>query len=314
MNISYSRVSKYLRCPRAHYLSYIERLELDKPIKPLSFGSDFHKLLQYRRGKTKLKKAKLEIIHKFDSLPSRFQSELGDNYIDDLFTIFSDYRNVYRGEEKPIHTELEFSIPVGKIKGEQVNFIGYIDEIYDEYKVVGEHKTFGQKPSMDTLVMNPQGCLYAKAVELLYGKLPEKIRWDYIHSSPAKIPAYLKPSQRLSCAKDNRVTPFSWARACKLYNIVDEQEILKGENFQQNISNSYFRHDLAVMPIMVERTWETFRYVAKDIITRGKTNQTQNLTRDCGFCNFRDICHTEFTGGNVKYLIEKNYRTKEERH
>ena len=87
MNISYSRMSSYLACPYGHYLRYVEHLNLKKPVKPLYFGTDFHKLLELRNKPKLLEKARKDIEDKFYEMPPQFQSELGENYVENLFTI-----------------------------------------------------------------------------------------------------------------------------------------------------------------------------------------------------------------------------------
>ena len=65
MHISYSRFNSYLSCPRKHYLTYYENLVKKKKDRPLYFGSDFHKLLEYRTRPDELPAIKQEITDKF---------------------------------------------------------------------------------------------------------------------------------------------------------------------------------------------------------------------------------------------------------
>ena len=92
IKVSYSRVSSYLNCPQRHHFKYIQNLRVKKPARPLFFGGDFHKLLQYRHNHVALATVKDEILETFRNMPVVFQNELGDDYIDDLFTIFEDYQ------------------------------------------------------------------------------------------------------------------------------------------------------------------------------------------------------------------------------
>lgn len=306
MDISYSRVALYRKCPMAHYLRYVKHLKKKGKSKPLYFGTDFHKLLENRTSKKKYLKARKEIEEAYDNLDFNERSMLGDNYLENLFEIFSDYRKVWNGSDKPIVTEQEFKLPliIDKETGEVHNFIGIIDELYEGYTVIGEHKTFSMKPSNLTLTMNTQSMLYAKAVKELYGVTPTHIRWDYIKSEPASFPVYLK-GKRLSSAKSQSITPYSWLRACKEYGCEDQKNMALA--WEQNISNFFFRLDVSISDAMVERIWKDFKYTAKDLIKRQEKNKVRNVTRDCSFCDFKDICKTEFTGGNVDYIIDKDF-------
>lgn len=317
MNISYSRESSYLHCPYQHWLRYVRRLEKKKPERPLYFGTDFHKLLELRNDKEALRESKLLIKDAYYSMPASWQTDLGENYIEDLFTIFRDYRRLYRGVRQPQVTEHEFELDVGNCKGEPIVFVGKIDELYllkhhgVKSITVGEHKTFSNKPRMDILVMNPQKCLYAKAVQIFKGILPDKVKWDYIRSTPASQPIWLEKSGRFSESASTKITPMSWRRACKEHGIQDPEIIRKGERYKGNIPEFFFQLELDIDPMMVEVIWEGFLYTAKQIIRFGDKNKTKNVTKDCSWCTYRDICYSEMTGGDTQYVIGRDFKERE---
>lgn len=297
----------------------MRRLEKKKPERPLYFGTDFHKLLELRNNPVALKEAKQNIKDAFYELPPSYQSDLGDNYVQDLFTIFKDYRQVYQDVRQPQVTEKEFEFEVGKVKDEPIVFVGKIDELYllkhqgVKSIIVGEHKTFSNKPSMDFLVMNPQKCLYAKAAYFLTGILPDKVKWDYIKSVPASEPIWLDKTKRFSEAASTKITPMSWRRACKERNILDPDILAKGDRYASNISEFFFQVELDIDPAMVETIWDGFRYTAKQIVRFGESNKTKNVTRDCSWCPYRDICYSEMTGGDTEYIIARDFEDKSEK-
>lgn len=283
------------------------------------FGTDFHKLLELRNDPAALKEAKQNIKDTFYALPPSYQSDLGDNYVQDLFTIFKDYRQVYRDVRQPQVTEKEFEFEVGKVKDEPIVFVGKIDELYllkhqgVKSIIVGEHKTFSNKPSMDFLVMNPQKCLYAKAAYFLKGILPDKVKWDYIKSVPASEPIWLDKTKRFSEAASTKITPMSWRRACKERNILDPDILAKGDRYVSNISEFFFQVELDIDPAMVETIWDGYMYTAKQIVRFGESNKTKNVTRDCSWCSYRDICYSEMTGGDTEYIIARDFEDKSEK-
>lgn len=253
-----------------------------------------------------------EIRTIFNDLKDGQQQVLGYDYPDNLKTVFLDYQKVWKGEDYPEDTEQRFDIPMGKLNGEKVMFVGVIDEVYGGGKIVGEHKTFSRAPKVSFMIMNPQGCLYSKAVQLLYGILPDKIKWDFIKSDIAKTPVFLEKSNRLSEAQNQGITSYSWLRACKEHDITDEKVLAVADKYKPNTSNFFFRYMLDTEPTMVEKTWEDFRDTARIIVKQGHKDQKQIITRDCGWCNYYDICYGEFTGADINYLKEKNYTKKEE--
>lgn len=304
-----------MSCPYAHYLGYELGVRPAKPVRPLYFGTDFHRLLELRGDKEGLKNAKKEIRETYYELKPQWQSELGDNYLDDLFTIFKDYCKVYKGAPLPTITEKEFEIPMFEYRGEPYFFKGKIDELYlrkkrstgERYIKVGEHKTFSQRPDANTLVMNTQKNLYAKAAFLLYGVLPCSVIWDYTHSKPANEPIWLEKSKRFSTSKSNLITPYSWLRACKARGIEDPETLAKADEFKGNIPSFFFRVEQDFDPKMVDQVWEGFMFQARLIAKYGAKNKTKNLTWNCSRCSYRNICYTELTGGNIQYLMEREY-------
>lgn len=315
MNISYSRVAAYLRCPYSHYLGYEVGVKRLQPERPLYFGTDFHKLLELRNRPDELAMAKKTIYDKFYELPPSWQADLGANYYEDLTTIFEDYCELYRDAPQPTITEQEFSLSMGGVSGEPLIFKGVIDEVYkrkdrvtgERFIRIGEHKTFTRAPSQNTLVMNTQKNLYAKAVQEIHGFYPRSVLWDYIHSTPAAPPIWLEKSQKFSEAKSEKITPASWKRACLSRGITDPEIIAKGDKYAGNVHNFFFRCDMDIVPEAVDRVWDSFVYTAREIGRQGHKNKSMNITRDCSYCSYRDICYTLMTGGSLDYLLDKVY-------
>lgn len=313
ITISHSRVQTYLSCPYAHYLRYVEGIIKKGKSRPLSFGSDFHKLLELRKDKKAVKTAFKTIKEAYYDLDPSSQADLGEDYVQELKEIFVDYMKVYKGAPLPEKTETRFEIPIGKYHGEIVAFNGIIDELYwnGEEVTIGEHKTFNRKPDLVTIVMNTQKCLYAKAVELLTGTLPKEVMWDYIKSSPAQEPVWLEKSGRFSESKNNNITAFSWARACKKKGVTDPEVVNKGKDlYGGNIHNFYFRYTEEYIPQMVDEIYSGFKYTAAEIVRNGEKNKTRHTGPNCSWCEYKDICYAELTGGNAEYVRQKDYQER----
>lgn len=315
ITISHSRVQSYLSCPYAHYLRYVEKIIKKGKSRPLSFGSDFHKLLELRADKNAVKSAFSSIKESYYDLDPANQAELGDDYLQSLKDIFIDYMKVYKGAPLPNQTETKFEIPIGRYHGETVVFNGVIDELYereDGLLTIGEHKTFSRKPDLVTVVMNTQKCLYAKAVQILTGILPHEVMWDYIKSSPAQEPIWLEKSQRFSEASSNNITAYSWERACKERGIKDPDIINKGkELYGGNIHGFFFRYTEEYIPEMVDEIYDGFKYTAREIVNRGEKNKTRHTGPNCSWCEYKDICYAELTGGNAEYVRQRDYEERE---
>lgn len=314
MHISYSRYSCYLSCPYKHHLRYNEGISSATPARPLHFGSDFHKLLEVRKDKKRVKEEWRRMRDEFYAMPLSWQMDLGERYPEDLKVIFEDYMNMWKGTPLPDETEHPFELNIGKENGEDILFVGVIDELYKTKKgiEIGEHKTFSRPPDMNTLVMNTQKSLYCKAAELIWGKLPIRIRWDYIRSTPAKWPVWLEKSHRFSAAASKDITPASWLRACKDKGITDEETLKQGSQYAGNENNYFFRVQQDIYPEMVEDVYNGFVYTCRDIINRSRENKVKNITKECAWCEYRDICMAELSGNDREYVIDWKYKRREE--
>lgn len=317
ITVSYSKVSSYRGCPQRYHWKYVDGLRPRKKSRSLSFGSDFHKLLECRINPKLLEDAKKDIEEKYDMLNANQQEELGEDYLNTLFNQFEDYQKRWENAEKPTTTEYEFYLPLGKFKGEEVMFHGIIDELYfnketGSIDVIGEHKTFSKKPDMSILAMNTQVCLYAKAVQQEFGVMPSRVRWDYIKSETAKEPVWLEKSQRFSEASNSSITPYSWLRACKRKGITDEAVLSKAKLYEPNIDNFFFRCEMDIYPEMVESIYKDFKNSVKDMLTRGSTNATKHVCKDCSWCDYQSLCYGQFTGADLDYIITKDYTFKED--
>jgi hypothetical protein len=120
----------------------------------------------------------------------------------------------------------------------------------------------------------------------------------------------LEKSGRLSTARPETVTPYSYLRACKTNGITDPVELAKADSFKGNVPTYFFRVEQDYDPATVEAIWKGFVYQAHLIAKYGKQNKTKNLTRDCSWCQYKDLCYTELTGGNLGYLIDKDFEVK----
>lgn len=306
IKVSYTRVSLYAGCPQAHYFQYVRRLRKIVVPRPLSFGSDFHRLVAAIRSQAMLSTLKAEISQKYYEASAVQQAALGADYLDNLFTVFDDYQRMYpQTDDHAVEHEVYFEHLMGKAKGVPVYFIGYIDEVLPK-RTLGERKTFSQAPAHQSLVMNMQSCLYSKAYETMFGHKPRQIRWDHIKSSQASMPALLK-SGVLSTAQSQSITPYSYRRACKLHGLPFDKTVAEG--YRPNLSNFFFRTTIDVQPRMVDRVYADFKSLVKEIVVGpGQCDQRKSLTANCNWCNYKDLCMAEFTpGADIAHIIKKDF-------
>lgn len=307
MKISYSKLTSFMDCPYKHHLRYNEGLRRKTVGRPLSFGKDFHELLEHRGDDKKIQEILARVKDEYYGADSIAQESLGENYPTDLATIFEDYTNHWTSDTKPDITELEFLLPIGNYKGEEVTFHGFIDGYYKDTKTIEEHKTFSRKPDSFKLFMNTQTSLYAKAIQQLFGEYPKTILWDYIKSTPAQYPVWLEKSKRFSISKSENITVASYTRACKEHEVEPDGAAI----YEGNTDNFFMRREVEIYPENVERVFSDFKDSIKVMLNSQKTGyKSKNIGQNCSWCDYRDICMAEFSGANILDIINRDF-TKE---
>ena len=306
MNISYSRLTTFMDCPYKFHLRYNEGIRRKAVVRPLSFGSDFHELLEKRTHPEEVAKVLDRIRNDFYGLTPREQEALGEDYPDDVAAVFEEYTNYWKDDVHPDMTEVEFNINLGTYKGEPIIFNGFIDGYFKEPKMIEEHKTFSKKPDNIKLFMNYQTSLYAKAIQQLTGEFPKRIRWDYIKSTPPASPIWLEKSQRFSTAKNDNITVGSFRKACAERGVETSDSLLSA--YIGNESNFFFRREVDIYPDMVEKVFSDFKDSIKVLLNSQKMGyKSKNIGQGCSWCDYQDICYGEFTGADVADIIRRDF-------
>lgn len=92
--------------------------------------------------------------------------------------------------------------------------------------------------------------------------------------------------------------------------INDPKVLQDGDKYEPNIPGFFFQTELDIDPNMVDAVWDGYLYTAKQIIKQGHKNTAQNISRNCSYCSYHDICYAELTGGDVDYIIDKDYQER----
>jgi len=154
---SISSLQKFAECPRCYWLNYVAGLrEESSPAQVL--GSEVHEAIKnYHLGKE-----------------SKVSEEAGN-----LYRLYTE--NVAQGiVDTP---EREFIVPFENIAtGERLPlpFKGIFDGLSTKTGWIHEHKTSSSYWSLDDVATNLQATGYAYAYFMLFGKLPEGIRFNIL--------------------------------------------------------------------------------------------------------------------------------------
>lgn len=302
---SISQISCFRGCKKEWEYRYKDKLQLRAPQRPLYMGSTLHKLLELREnGEDWRQYLNTTVKTEFETMPSDYQAELGEDFIECCSDIMNQYEWAYQNENiKYLKTEFKIDC---KIKGRK-RFIGVADAIceLDGKQYLMEHKSFkSNKMSLDQTWLNAQTCLYIKVLNEHYGYNIVGVIWDMIRTSAPQPPRVLKNGQFGKQYGEQTLYSFEKAGVKDI-----PQEIY--EEIKDNYKNFVDRYITPVIPSVVDKVWEDFVQTVNEI---SKCKYfPKNLGRDCDWCGFKNLCQTELTGGDSEYTKQLYYTTPEQR-
>jgi PD-(D/E)XK nuclease superfamily len=344
--ISQSKLKSFRRCQKQYSFRHDyadEGFELVRkvPKLALSRGSWLHSLQEaHHRGWAGLKtNANWEEVHernisKFNAFFEEDREELGD-LPGDTERLFRAYLRFWRddqdrytvgrlqGNGRPA-VEFVFEVPLERW-GIREPFKGRIDLLVADREYGGlwiwDHKWVKRIPDVDDRMMSPQALLYAWALR----KLGYDIRgflYNYARTKPPAIPQVLKrPAGMLSQRKNIDTDFYTYASAIrdahgtkwKFYAKTAYRDILirlKGRD------KLWFRRErIPVEPDRVKRAVQEMIVSARDMRDRNKSHPPRSYFYNCQhFCDYHDICVTEFKGLDIAPLLRDRYEVVPERY
>ena len=309
LNISNSRLQTFRRCHYAHYLKYYEGLKKKAKDSALVRGSAIHECIEYYCTGRSWRKSFNRFSKEF--YDSHFKEELVE--IGDIPRMVEELMENYQVfyEDEPyeyISCETYFELPLPMVKG--VQLIGYIDAIIqdDKGKIWSkEIKTYSKTPDRDFLVMNNQSSLYMWALEQM-GYNPQGTLWDIIRAKEPSAPSITKGGKLSQARIDS--TPYTLEKGIRKLG-------LDPEKYRDYIESVRFENFLYRFPIrknqeVVDRVISDTQSTARDIRDRGESLRDRNLSKECSWCAYRDICQAEMMGLDTSFIIKNNYEKREE--
>lgn len=291
---SISQINCYRGCKQEWAYKYKERLQPKAPQRPLYIGSTLHKLLEIRANEQDWKQyLHTEVKRDFDAMPSTYQAILGEDFVDCCEKIMRQYDWVWKDENiEYLATEVKID---AKIRGHK-RFVGVVDAIVkiDGKTYIMEHKTFKTtKMSMEQTWLNQQTCLYAKVLNDKGYKI-DGVVWDMIKTSAYDAPRILKDGSFGKQYGSQTIMSFIDAG----YN----EDTIPPSIYEDIKLNHLNFVDRCITPLsqqVIDSVWRDFVETV-DEISKNK-GHAKNIGRSCEWCGYKDLCHTELTGGDVEY-------------
>ncbi|XAO54154.1 Cas4 family exonuclease [Yersinia phage vB_YenM_P744] len=310
--ISHSKAKVGRRCQMAYYYKYILKLKAKAKSRPLMIGSLVHESIEsyIKTG---------HYAHLFDEFRQKTFSKLNveeqalnTDIVDLCKVLVRGWVNRWiNGPYYMIWVEKEFEI---KLESGLV-FIGKIDgrcgEKSSSREWLIEHKTCKRMPDESIRMYDIQTPLYTSTLPEIGEKPVTGVIWDYVRTKMPAIPEVLK-SGELSARKNIDTLPEIFMREISRHGLnpkaySDTIKSLNDESFYRRIPYQVSKHQSKRLR---EELIITSHYLQE---LETKKDYCRNLTRDCSWCDYKDLCYAELRGDDTSYLMKHNFEVRDEK-
>jgi hypothetical protein len=316
-DVSQSKLETFRRCRRAYSNKYIRRLRRKGKARPLEFGTLVHQMLDaYAEGD--------DPFSVLDNIPANqrrlFASEreeLGD-IIEDVRTIMAEYFTYWaeRPQDEIRYVRIAKKSAEHNFKVEIAPGIAFNGKIDGVVRAKGlrwtlENKTFTNLPSDDHRWRNLQSIVYFRAMEILGWPDVDGTLWNYVHSKRPPRPQLLK-NGKLS-TKKLKTLPSGILAAIDEHGLLKRDYSTMLESAKTTRSEWFKRIFTPIKRRAVDIVVRDFIETANEMADLHGKRQAMTIGRHCEWCEYSALCRAELTGGDVDYVIDKEYTEKERR-
>lgn len=317
--ISHSKMKYGNRCLYAYYLRYIRKLRPRVKSKPLEVGTLLHECIQSWCEKgvyTPVLKR-----WKRDSFDKMFQEEkeLFKDVIPEAETIMRGWvANWKKSGLEMLWVEKEFEVEISP----GIFLIGKIDGLAQDEKGskwLVEHKSCKKIPDEDVRLFDVQAIIYGAVLPKVDPKVKKLsgVVWDYLRTKVPTVPQVLK-SGGLSTAKNQDTTYEVYLRELRRHGLDPEGYSDFLDDLKARTSQFYRQVKLPLNPVMKTTVVDELVATSKRLILleneleSGNNLFTRSIGKECSWCDYRDLCHSEVRGDDTSFLMKKQYVVKEE--
>lgn len=329
-SVGQSKVRTWRNCRQAYHYKYEMQLIPVRTKRPFAFGRLAHLVIENEAQEvddpvaTTIAGVGLEDQKMFTA-----EKEMYGEILEDVGTIMDDYLAYWREAGEGVDAlqfvglkdetgemrfaEHEFAMDIS----DEIIFKGQIDgfgRTPNKLKWLVENKTFDNLPGEDERWRNLQSVVYIKAaVELGLMKSIDGVCWNYIRSKPPTIPQALKDGSRLS-TREIVTLPRVLLRVLKEHNLKLEDHLPQMEKAEQSRREYFQRIFTPISREVHDNIWSGFLDSAREMLQYHGQRKDKNIGRHCGWCDYERLCRTEFTGGDIDFVIEREYEKEEQDH
>jgi hypothetical protein len=337
--VSQSMAKTFKRCPLQFKYKYLDELSPRVQSKPLTRGKWFHELLEtyyapqdtWENGvRPSWEDVNDRLTKKFATLFDEEKDELGD-LPREMKRLMESYLWHYAGDTSWIVHEVEktIEVPLPGVPGVMLRL--RLDMIVeDEYGLwIVDHKTHKQIPQTTDRILDIQSPIYVWACNEV-GIPVNGFKWNYIRTKVPSTPkmAYVGTARqglsKAACDTDYLTYVRTINQLKKEYGLKVTKEIMARANQLKNqrynyhsmqTSEFFLRMTLERSDEQIQRAIRELAHTARRILEYDFSEDSverNNDSRMCKFmCGYRDLCITEYMGGNATLVRSKQFITQD---
>lgn len=318
MRLSNSKAKTYRRCPKQFYYKYELGLRPKRKSESLTRGDWLHQLLEAHynpfEGES-WREVHKRLTKEFGNMFEEEREELGDLPGETLRIMKSYIRKWKKTDSrlKVVDVELDELLPLPD--GDTFNFI--IDLIVEDSEGglwLWDHKTTKNNfMEQDYMLLDAQLARYFWAATVM-GYTPLRgVLFNEIRVKAPAVPQLLKAgglSQRKNIDSDY----YTYLSEIERHGLdpADYEDILRILKLK---TGTFFRRTM--MPkdkALTRRTMKDLLDTSREIKSARQANRfPRTVDKSCTWgCDYKDVCITEYFGGDAKSLMKANFTTKDE--
>lgn len=300
-----------------HHYKYYQGLRKKAIARPLKLGSAVHTMIEAQIQNGTWEPELKAFTKEFNKLFQEEQLMLGNLPVE-VKAIVERYFDYYREDglsyprwRRGRATELQVHIPVTGY----VSLIGYVDALPrdDQGRVwVMDHKTCKSIPTEENRFSDLQLLIYSWALPQLGYPEPDGVIWDYLRTKAPTVPEVLKAG---GISKNKNIDTTYDVYMNTVEEKLGKKALPQYEEFAQTLKGreeKFLRRIVLPSPkkSMVASVVQDLEATAMEIHTKGPTSTVRNMTRDCSWCSYYNLCQAEVRGLDTEHIRATDYTTE----
>jgi hypothetical protein len=326
--ISHSQIVAWRQCEQRWMYRYQQKLVPKRLERPLHMGNWVHSCLEAHYGGGDWKVAHASYVKQYDKLfdeeklaldkgNSKRKSEDREDYEPlprQVERIMASYLWYNRNEKiKVLGVEKLFELQITGDDGLEYILVGVLDLIYEDTDGliwIRDHKVWDEIPDEGAFhTMDPQLTIYLHGAKEALGVEAAGIEYSYVRSAAPTVPTLRKKDGQLSEAaiSTDYPTVFRFLRENNL-----EPRDYRGVLEPLAASSPFLRrYRLPRSEVVTAQILADASQTAAEIINHDHT--VRNITRQCSWCPYQQLCRGELFGLNMDYLKKDRYMIEDKR-